>query len=124
MTSVSETEILDEKPGMVGTTFRERVEDEGGGIEMWGSIAAYEPPRRISFHLESRANKLDVDYRLDAVGDGVRLMVTSDIKWLFPVNLVSTFAGRTIKRRIEGQSNEEFGRLKKLCEGGEVSPGV
>jgi uncharacterized protein YndB with AHSA1/START domain len=124
MTSVSEAEILDEKPGMVGTTFRERVEEDGGGIEMYGLITAYEPNHRISFHLESRVNKVDVDYRIDAVGDGVRLTVASDIKWLFPVNLVSAFAGRTIKRKIVAQSNEEFGRLKKLCEGGEGSRGV
>jgi len=51
MTSVSETEMIDEKPGMVGTTGRERV---GEGIE----------------------------------------------------------------RAIVEQSNQEFARLKELCEGG------
>jgi uncharacterized protein YndB with AHSA1/START domain len=124
MTSVAGGEIIDRKPGMVGTTFRERVEEGEGGIDMEGSITAFEPNHRISFHLESRVNKLDVDYRIDAVGDVVRLTVTSDIKWLFPVNLASTFAGRTIKREIVAQSNEEFGRLKQLCEGGEGSRGV
>ncbi|MGD0248626.1 MAG: SRPBCC family protein [Candidatus Limnocylindrales bacterium] len=124
MTSVAGGEIIDRKPGMVGTTFRERVEEDGGGIEMHGSITAFEPNHRISFHLESRVNKLDVEYRIDAVGDVVRLTVASDIKWLFPVNLVSAFAGRTIKRKIVAQSNEEFGRLKQLCEGGGESRAV
>jgi uncharacterized protein YndB with AHSA1/START domain len=124
MTSVAGGEIIDRKPGMVGTTFRERVEEDGGGIEMYGLITAFEPNHRISFHLESKVNKLNVEYRIDAVGDVVRLTVTSDIKWLFPVNLASTFAGRTIKRKIVAQSNEEFGRLKQLCEGGEGSRGV
>jgi uncharacterized protein YndB with AHSA1/START domain len=116
MTSVAGGEIIDRKPGMVGTTFRERVEEGGNGIDMQGSITAFEPNRRISFHLESRVNKLDVDYRTEAVGEVVRLTVTSDIHWRFPVNLMSVFAGRTIRRQILEQSSREFARLKELCE--------
>ena len=119
MTSVAGGEIIDQKPGVVGTTFWERVEEDGGGIEMQGSITAFEPNHRISFHLESRVNRLDVDYRIDNVGDVVRLTVTSNIHWRFPVSLVSLFAGRTIKKKIMAQSNEEFAKLKQLCEAGE-----
>jgi uncharacterized protein YndB with AHSA1/START domain len=115
-TNVAGGEIIDQKPGMVGTTFRERVEEGGGGMDMEGSITAFEPNRRIAFHLESRVNKVDVDYCIAAVGDVVRLTVTSDVKWLFPVNVMSTFAGRTIRRRIVAQYDEEFARLKGLCE--------
>jgi uncharacterized protein YndB with AHSA1/START domain len=124
MTSVAGGEIIDLKPGMVGTTFRERVEEGGGGIDMQGSITAFEPNRRISFHLESRVNRLDVDYRIDAVASIVRLTVTSDIHWRFPVNVMSVFAGRAIKRKIVAQSNEEFARLKRLCEAPSAAAGL
>ena len=120
MTSVAGGEIIDHKPGMVGTTFRERVEEDGGGIEMQGSITAFEPNHRISFHLESRANRLDVDYLVDEIGDAVRLTVTSNIHWKFPINLMSIFAGSAVKRKIVAQSSEEFARLKELCEAGEA----
>jgi uncharacterized protein YndB with AHSA1/START domain len=57
MTSVAGGQIIDLRPGMVGITFRDRVEEGGGGIEMHGSITAFEPNHRISFHLESRVNR-------------------------------------------------------------------
>ncbi len=116
MTSVAGGQIIDLRSGMVGITFRDRVEEGGGGIEMHGSITAFEPNHRISFHLESRVNRLDVDYRIDEVGDFVRLTVTSNIHWKFPVNVISLFAGSTMKKKIIAQSNEEFARLIRLCE--------
>ena len=116
MTSVAETEMIEVKEGMVGSIFRERVEKGGGGIDMQGSVTALEPNRRISFHLDSRVNSLEVDYRVDAVGDRARLTVTSDIQWRFPVNLASVFFGRTMKTKIIWQSTQELDRLKALCE--------
>jgi uncharacterized protein YndB with AHSA1/START domain len=116
MKSVSKTEILHAAPGMAGTTFREVVEETGGRIEMRGSITAYEPNRRISFHLESSANRLDVDYRIGKTGDLVRLTVISNVHWKFPINVMSIFIGGTIKRKIMEQSQEEFAALKALCE--------
>ena len=116
MTSVAGGEIIDRKPGMVGTTFRERVEDDGGGIDMEGSITAFEPNRRIAFRLESRVNRVDVDYRVESIGRFVRLTADSNVRWSFPVNVVSLFAGRAIKRKIVAQADQEFARLKELCE--------
>jgi uncharacterized protein YndB with AHSA1/START domain len=116
MTSVAGGEIVDRKPGMVGTTFRERVEDARGGIDMEGSITAFEPNRRISFHLESRVNRVDVDYRVEPLGRLVRLTADSNIRWCFPVNVISLFAGRAMRRGIVAQSSREFARLKELCE--------
>jgi uncharacterized protein YndB with AHSA1/START domain len=118
MTSVAATEIVDRKPGMVGTTFRERVEDAEGGIDMEGSVTGFEPDRRISFHLESRVNEVEVDYTLEPVGGKVRLVLTSTVRWRFPVSLIALCAGRAMKGKIEAQSNEELARLKRLCEAG------
>jgi hypothetical protein len=61
-------------------------------------------------------NRLDVDYRLERSGDATRLTMASDIRWLFPVSLVSLFAGRAMKRKIAAQASAEFARLKELCE--------
>jgi uncharacterized protein YndB with AHSA1/START domain len=116
MTSVAETEMIEVKEGMVGSTFRERVEEGGGGVNMQGSVTAFDPNRRISFHLDSRVNSLDVDYRVDAFAAHAHLTVTSDIQWRFPVNLASVFFGRTMKTKIIWQSTQELARLKALCE--------
>ena len=55
MTSVSKTEMLHETPNMIGTTFREIVEEDGQGIEMEGVVTGYEPNKFISFHLNSQS---------------------------------------------------------------------
>ena len=116
MSSVSRTEILQETPGMVGTSFREVVEDEGGSMEMHGTVTSFEPPRSISFHLSSKVNVLDVSYRVEPTTNGVRVIEDSDIRWKFPVNIMSIFLGEKMKQGILAQLQAEFSRLKELCE--------
>lgn len=118
MTGVTETEIIDPKPGMVGTTFRERLEEGGRGIEIHGVVTAFEPGHRISFHLASRVNELDVDYQVDEVGDLVRLSVVTAIQWRFPANVTSVLFGRKMRASITEESERELARLKGLCETG------
>ncbi len=118
MTGVVETEIIDRKAGMVGTTFRERLGEGGSGIEIHGTVTAFEPDHRISFHLESRINVLDVDYQVDEVGDLVRLSVVSAIQWRFPANVTGLLFGRKMKASITEESERELARLKGLCETG------
>jgi uncharacterized protein YndB with AHSA1/START domain len=116
-TSVAGGEIVDRKARKVGTTFRAWVEEGDGGVEMLGYVTAYEPDRRLSLHLASLLHELDVEYRLEQADGGVRLAVTTDLRWKFPISLVGPIVGRSRKKRIEAQSNEEFAWLKQLCEG-------
>jgi hypothetical protein len=64
MKSVSKTEMLNETPELVGTTFREVVEEGGRGIVIHGSVTGYDPCKSISFHLSSKIHMLDVEYSL------------------------------------------------------------
>ena len=54
----------------MGTTFREVVQDENGSLEMQGVITGFEAEKSIAFHLESRLNVVDVEYRLEATTQG------------------------------------------------------
>ncbi len=117
MTSVSSGEILHETPERVGTTFREVVEDENGSLEMRGVITGFEAENLIAFHLESRVNIVDVEYRLEKTTDGVRLDYHANVKWKFPVNLISIVMGNKIRQNIAAQLEDELNRLKALCEG-------
>ena len=40
-TNVTKTEILQETPDMIGTTFRETIEENGHGVEMHGVVMGY-----------------------------------------------------------------------------------
>ena len=116
MKNVAEGEILHETAERVGTTFREVVEEEGGRIEMQGSITGFEQDRRISFHLASKIHELDVDYRVEEIGTGIRVSVDSSIHWKFPVNILSLFMGAKMRSGITDQLGKELEELKKLCE--------
>lgn len=116
MTSVSKTEMLDEKPGMVGSTFRELVQDESGSMEMRGTVTAYQPPRSISFHLASRVNALDVTYCVEPIPGGVRVAEEADVQWKFPVSAYALLFGERLKQGVLAQLQDEFSKLKALCE--------
>jgi len=116
MTSVSGGEIAHETPERVGTTFREVVEDENGSLEMHGMIAGFEANKSIAFHLESRVNIVDVEYRVEKTGEGTRLDYQADIKWKFPVNIISIFMGKKMRQAILSQLRDELSGLKELCE--------
>jgi len=116
MTSVSGGEITHETPEKVGTTFREFVEENGEGVEMQGMITGYEPGRSISFHLESRVNSVDVTYIIEMIPNGTRLTQTANVRWKFPVNVISIFMRSKMMHNISAQSQKEFEKLKELCE--------
>ena len=117
MTSVSGGEILHETPDRVGTKFREIVEDESGSIEMHGMITGFEENKSIAFHLESKVNIVDVEYRVEKNDIGARLDYQANVKWKFPVNIISIFMGNKMRQNILAQLQDELNKLKRLCEG-------
>ena len=116
MTSVAGGEILHETADRVGTTFREVVEDENGSIEMQGMITGFDADKSIAFHLESKVNIVDVEYCIEEIYEGARLVYRANIQWKFPMNIVSTFLGNKIRKNIVAQLQDELNKLKELCE--------
>lgn len=117
MTSVGDSVITHETPERVGTTFRERVEDEEGrGTELTGVITAFEENRLMGFHLEGQYNDVDVEYVLTPRAGGTRLAMTADVRFKSITRLVMLVAGRLFKRKIVGQIESELAALKRLCE--------
>jgi hypothetical protein len=116
MESVSKTKYIHKTPNMIGTTFRETVVDEGGELELEGVVKDYHENERIAFHLKSRIHEVDVEYSITDIGDAVRLDVSTDIRWKFPMNILSVFTGSKIKQQIVESSSREFQKLRELCE--------
>lgn len=109
-------EILVEKPEVVGTTFKETIEEDGNRLEMTGVITEYVPDQLIGFHLDSRIHEFDVSYSLEAVGKKTHFRIEADIRWKFPMNVISLFAGRKMEANLVGQLKTEAMALKTLCE--------
>jgi hypothetical protein len=61
---------------------------------------------------------VDVEYCVEAIPNGTRLTQTGNVRWKFPVNVISIFMGGKIKQNIIVQAQKEFEKLKELCESG------
>lgn len=116
MSSVSKTEILHQTPDMVGTTFRETVEEDGQGTELVGEVTAYQPNQLLAFHLEGDFNVVDVEYRLKAFEGKTHLTQNSTVRFKSFIKILVFFAGSAFKKKILGQLQKEFAELKRLCE--------
>lgn len=101
---------------MIGTTFRETVEENGRGTELQGTVTGYQPGRLISFHLSGRYNIVDVEYRLENIGDRTRLTQSAEVRFRGFVGVISFFLRPMFKGKIMAQSRQELARLKEICE--------
>ncbi len=116
MTSVTETEIIEQTADMVGTTFREIVSDESGSTELTGVVTDYVPEKRIAFHLEGQYNRVDVAYVLEDRQSLTQLTLTADVRFKGFLMIMMLFMGPVFKKKIVAQYEEEFIKLKELCE--------
>ena len=115
-TSVSKTEILHETPNMIGTTFREIVEENGRGVEMRGVVTDYRENQVLAMHLDSKYNNVDVEYRLEEIEGRTRLTMISNIWFRSFLRILSIILWPAFKKKLLGQLNREYASLKELCE--------
>lgn len=114
--NVKAAEILINTPEVVGTTFKEEIEEDGNRLEMRGVITKFVEDQVVAFHLESKIHQVDVSYSLVGGHDVTRVTVDARIHWKFPLNVLSVFIGRKMKIGIAEQLKTEVFELKRLCE--------
>ncbi len=116
MTSVSKTEIISQTHGMVGTTFREIMEEDGRRTELRGVVTDFVSGKRLAFHLEGDYNTVEVSYTLEKQGEFTRLSQTAEIHFKGLLRIFSLLFGSLFKKKITNQARSDFARLKALCE--------
>jgi len=117
MTSVTKGEIIEKTPDMVGTRFRETVEENGAGTELIGVITEFETNRRLAFHLEGKYNTVDVAYSLQEREGNTELTQNAEIRFKGFLRVLSVLFGPAFKKKTLAQARNEFARLKEICEG-------
>jgi hypothetical protein len=109
-------EIIINRPGIIGTTFVEIIEEDGNILEMQGEITKHIKNEVIGFHLQSKVHEFDVSYSVEEMNEATRLSIEAIIKWKFPMNIVSLFIRKKIEERLKNQLNSEVLELKRICE--------
>jgi uncharacterized protein YndB with AHSA1/START domain len=118
MKGIGDSEILHETPERIGTTFRERMESENGGLDMLGTITEFIPERVIAFRLESKIHTVAVRYSVEPQLSGSRLNIYSIIRFKFPMSIPSWFFGNKFMEETLSELTGECATLKRLCETG------
>ncbi len=116
MTSVTKSEIIKETPLKVGTTFREYIEENGRGTEMHGVVTEFVSNERFAVHLEGDFTSADVSFILEENGEVTHLTQNVELRFKGMLKVLSVFIRASIKKKIIRQAQNEFARLKELCE--------
>ena len=114
--NISRTEILQATPDMIGTTFRETIEEDGRSVEMQGTVTDYQQNRVLAMELGGKYNNVEVEYRLEDMGRYTRLTMSSNIQFRSYLKILVVFLWPFFKSKLVGQLNREYARLKELCE--------
>ena len=110
-------EIIVDKPEIIGTTFKEVIEEDGNTLEMHGTITRYVKNRTMGFHIVSKIHEFDVSYSLEPNGDNTKIKIEAAIKWKFLMSIISLFMRKKMEEGLVSQLKSEVQDLKKLCEG-------
>ena len=109
-------EVIINRPEVIGTTFKEEIEEGGKSLEMYGVITKFIRNQVIEFHLESKIHKVEVSYSIEELNKTTKIIVDARINWKFPINLLSIFIGNKMKKGIAEQMESEILELKRICE--------
>lgn len=114
--NVKRGDIIESKPGVVGTTFTEVIEENGKILEMHGTITRFVENKNIGFHIISKIHEFDINYSLELLNKSTKVSVEAIIEWKFPMNVISSFFGQRMKKKITQELQAELNELKRLSE--------
>jgi len=92
------------------------VEENGRGVEMRGVVTDYRENQVLAMHLVGKYNNIDVEYRLEEIEGRTRLTMSSNIQFGSFLKILSIILWPAFKKKLLGQLNREYARLKELCE--------
>lgn len=113
---VVEDEILEEKPEMVGTTFRTLTVDHGKEMEFQGIVTGHDPPRSHAIHMTGKMFDIVVEYAFEDLSGRTRVTQTSKVtgKGVFKIILLLT--GWLVNKSNCQAVQKELHSLKAFCE--------
>jgi uncharacterized protein YndB with AHSA1/START domain len=118
MTSVSRTEIIEKTPDWIGTRFREAVEENGRETELRGVVKDFVANERMAFHLEGEFNSVDVVWTLRDKGRTTEVSQVAEVRFKGLMRALILVLAPLFKKKVAAQGQQEFARLKELCERG------
>lgn len=105
--------MLHAEPGMVGTEFREVLQDNRGRVEMHGRITQFQPGASLAVLLEGQGMTVTARYQVSPHPAGTLLHAEQTLA--LP-GRVARLLEPLIRRRVAARARADLQRLKQLCE--------
>jgi hypothetical protein len=113
---VVEDEVIEEKPGGVGTTFRTVTEDHGKRMEFQGVITAYDPPYAFAVELTGQMFDIEAAYTFEALGSRTKVTQFSKVQGKGFMKLFFLACGWMMNKANCDAQDKELNSLKQYCE--------
>ena len=114
---VIEDEVIEKRPGNIGTTFRSVTEDRGRRMEFLGTLTQYEPPTFSAVHLVGEMFDLDVEYLFEDLGEGkTKVTQRSNVAAKGLIKFFFLLWGWAMRGSSRRALQVELQNLKKFCE--------
>lgn len=105
-------EVLRAEPGMVGTQFREVLQDDRGRVEMHGRITEFQPGTSMAVRLKGGGMTVTARYQVSPHPAGTLLHADQSLSLPGLARLLEPL----IRRRVAAPARADLQRLKHLCE--------
>ena len=83
---------------------------------MHAVVTDYRENQLLAMHLDGKFNVVDVEWRLEEIGERTRLTLNSNIRFKSFIKILSVLMRPIFKKKIVAQLQGELARLKEICE--------
>lgn len=113
-------EVIEEKPGMVGTTFKTVTLNGGSGskqtMEFEGVVTHHQPPHLHAIQMSGKAFDIEAVYKFEDLGDRTRVTQLSDVTGKGIFKYILKFLGGFMKKASCEALDRELDSLRRFCE--------
>ncbi|MCA9123479.1 MAG: SRPBCC domain-containing protein [Planctomycetaceae bacterium] len=113
---VVEDEMIDEKPGKIGSTFRSITEEHGRRMEFQGTITAWDPPYTCAMQLKGQMFDIEAAYSFEDLGSRTKVTQFSTVEGKGFVKPMFLLFGWLMNKSSCDAVNKELQSLRRFCE--------
>ncbi len=114
--TVVEDEVIEEKEGGVGSTFRIVTEESGRRMDFDGVITHWDPPRSSAIQLTGKSFDIDTRYDFEDLGGRTRVTQVASVRGKGFVGVLLVLCGWLLQKSACKASQREFDSLKSKIE--------
>ncbi len=115
-TVVVSDEVVEEKPGMVGTTFRTTTSEKGREMVFEGVVTDHRPPRGHAVSMVGQHFDIEAEYEFEDLGGRTRVTQRSEVRAKGFLKVLFALLGPLMAKPNRRAAEGELANLKRILE--------